>query len=319
MNVIYNFSIDNVLSVYGFIENELILSVQNYISIINNTRKTVEKLFLNHEGIYTYGGKCWCIKDGMLEMYLFESSSFKDIWKGKKYDDFYPLLSHSDIIIEEKYLRKNKELSICLFNKMSQELLWERTCDNMRFVLNDKNFIALRDIRKTHYLFINPNTGDILWELKLPEGQKVDKISSTQREIILSIQKGDTPREEYSLVALDLKTGEKIWNRENEQWNYSLHEESETLVLVNSEYYRVISLETGELIVDTSFEEIVSDKYQISNARQHIQESGLFFSGEVTGSVAKQVFGKIDVLTHQLVYIEEIKVGDHVQIDTPSF
>lgn len=122
--------------------------------------------------------------------------------------------------------------------------------------------------------------------------------------------------EDDYLVSINIDSGKIVWELKGCLYHYSLDHESELLYGYSRDKYEVIDPKSGNVLIAKKFEES-EEKYRIS-PQAHMNTlsgDGIYFMSNWYGPR----FGKVNIKTHEIEFVQELDVEKGVQGDIPVY
>jgi hypothetical protein len=236
-------------------------------------------------------------------------------WYESKYDTVVPVNRH--FVTVKKTTDTNSIHQ--MYEVESNTLLWEKEQTQSFFtsMASESNYF-FKDLGFQILYHLDILTGEIIWKVEFSQEQCMENCPIYVYENIAVVH-----NEGGYLRGLDLETGETCWEIENCASYHSRHEETGHLhgiTTINKAAYEVIDPIAGQRIVDVDLTEVFKSKdvMTVIDHMHTLTKESLYFLADCKGDSSKTHFGKVNLQTSTVEYIESVE-GDSYNVSKPYY
>jgi outer membrane protein assembly factor BamB len=219
-----------------------------------------------------------------------------------------PFIYNSTYYYEQLFDRKSKALQIGIYKRIDGKEKWKKEFTDSRFILNVTEYLLISDIGLKHIKRIDLDNGTELWNYTLPEGKITGNLYVYDNILVIPSIAGQLPFEKTFLRGINIISGELVWERESNIYLY----QDRNIGLLHSfgeDIYIVINPQTGEQIIRKEFTGI-KEKHRLSvySNMCSLYGDGLYFTSDYVENYYDCQFGKINIQTHEIEFIQRLDV-----------
>jgi hypothetical protein len=276
---------------------------------------------------YSLSDHVECGQDGLI--YLIDGELYVRLpkkiltYKNHKLSSWFESTCDTVVPVNRHYVTVASDSDTSRSDKMydveSGKMLWENETSNSFFtsMASDSHYF-FKDIIFQILYRLDILTGDIIWKVEFPQGQRMENCPIYVYDNIAVVH-----NEGGYLRGLDLETGETCWEIDNCASYHSRHEETGHLhgiTKINKAAYEVIDPIAGQRIVDVDLTEVFESKEVIAviDHMHTLTKNSLFFQARCKGDSSKTHFGEVNLQTSTVEYIDSVE-GDSYSVSKPYY
>lgn len=231
----------------------------------------------------------------------------------------HPALLNSNQIFEQIYDRENKAVEVGVYSWGEEN--WRKKFTNHRFARYIFGNLFITDINYTYLIKLNLNDGSESWSYSFAVGEKVHGNTYTHKEVlVLPSMAGQMPFNKNYLQGIDINTGKTIWKNETDFLYFQQESKTGLLYAFAGEKYQVIDPITGNKLVDIEFKGLEEGKkLQVLQGMSKLYGDGLYFISDYTQNHYECQFGKINITTHEIEFIQKLDISEGVKAAAPLY
>ncbi len=172
--------------------------------------------------------------------------------------------------------------------------------------------------RNNYILCTNLLTEEVFWSYQLPENEKlIGEMYFHKGVLVFATMEGEVNEDKIFLYGVDVNTGKLLYKREGAFHYYQKQPETGFLFGFGHGFYEVTNPITGEKIVEKK----LTDELWVSQHMNFLGPDGLYFIGGNHTNMGMFIskFGKINIETHQIDFVQNLDVKEGVKADAPIY
>lgn len=292
-------------------DNNLISYDVKSLSLLQN--KQFDKSFI----LNIIGDEIFVYLDDSINKLNLITLDLDQVWQAKF---GRPAILNRSHFYEQLYERKNKSVQLGIYDRHTGKELWKVDFYGHRFARNVKGRLFITDINFTYFICLNLDTGQESWTYSFPEDEKVQgDIYMHENVLVVPSKSGEIPFAKTYLQGMDINSGELFWRREA---NIYLYQDKSTDMLhaFGGEIYITIDPKDGEILVRKEFEGLKDkNKLLVLSNMCRMGDDGLYFISDYVENHYDCQFGKINIESHEIEFIQKLDVAEGVKADPPIY